>query len=262
MDQFISIVAAAIASAFAIDLIFAFRRRPRPHTAAYAAGISMFAIASCALAYGLTVGWTGTSYRVFYLLGAIVNIPFLALGSMYLVVGKRAGTVMFIACGAIAAISTTLTTTVAFARPLPEGGIPHEIFPPISEGFGPRLLAAIAGGTGAAILILLALVSLVRFWNRNRRVVWGNGLILAGTLAAAWGGTGLAIGEGAAFAVSLLAAAGLIWAGYRTAAGARAPIPSSAESQQNHPQGDQDRGRQPQPADPLVEEPPAEQGRK
>jgi uncharacterized membrane-anchored protein YitT (DUF2179 family) len=227
VESFISIAAAVIASAFAVDLILAFRRRPRPHTAAYAAGITMFAVASWALAYGLTAGWTGTSYRIFYLLGAIINIPFLALGSMYLVIGKRAGTIAFIVCGAIAAISTTLTTTVPFAQTLPEGGIPHEIFPPISEGFGPRLLAAIAGGTAASLLILLALISLFRFWKKNRRLVWGNALILSGTLAAAWGGTGLAIGEGAAFAVSLLLAAALIWAGYRLAAGARALSPSA-----------------------------------
>jgi hypothetical protein len=228
MEQFISIVAAAIASGFAVDLILGFRRKPRPHTAAYAAGISMFAIASWALAAGLTLGWTGASYRIFFLLGAIINIPFLALGSMYLVVGRRAGTIMFIACGAVAAISTTLTTTVAFSRALPAGGIPHDIFPPISDGFGPRLLAAIGAGTGATIIVVLALVSLFRFWNKNRRLVWGNGLIVAGTLAASWGGTGLAIGEGAAFAISLLLAAALIWAGYRLASGARSSPPSSA----------------------------------
>ena len=230
MEQFIAVVAATLATAFAVDLILDYRRKPRPHTGAYAAGISMFAIASWALAYGLTAGWTGASYRAFFLLGAIINIPFLALGSMYLVIGKRAGTIMFIACGAIAAISTTLTTTVTFANPLPEGGIPHEIFPPVSDGFGPRLLAAIAGGTGATIIILLAVLSLFRFWKKNRRLVWGNALILGGTLAATWGGTGLAIGEGAAFAISLLLAASLIWAGYRTASGARALTSSTAES--------------------------------
>ena len=31
-------------------------------------------------------------YRIFYLFGAILNIPFLALGSMFLVVGKRSAT--------------------------------------------------------------------------------------------------------------------------------------------------------------------------
>lgn len=230
MDQVIAGAAALIATGFAIDLIRNYRKRPRPHAAAYAAGISMFAVASWALAAGLTFGWQGWSYRLFFLLGAIINIPFLALGSMFLVVGRRAGHAMFIGTGAFAAISTTLTTTVPFARALPEGGIPHDIFPPISEGFGPRLLAAIGGGMGATILIVLAVVSLLRFWRTNRRLVWGNALIVAGTLAASWGGTGLAIGEGAAFAISLLLAATLIWGGFRVASGARARAPLPAQS--------------------------------
>lgn len=228
MEGLVAFVAAAVATAFTIDLIRSYLARPRPHTAAYAAGMAMFAIATWALAMALIGGWTGFSYRTFFLFGAILNIPFLALGSMYLVVGKKAGTITFIVVGAIAAISTTLTTTVPFVAELPPGGIPHDIFPPISEGFGPRLLAAIAGGLGASIIILLSLVSAFRFWNRNRRVVWGNILITGGTFAAAWGGTGLAIGEGAAFAISLLLAAGLIWAGYRVASGARRQTELSA----------------------------------
>ena len=82
---------------------------------------------------------------------------------------------------------------------------------------------------GATILIVLALVSVFRFWNKNRRIVWGNLLIVAGTLAAAWGGTGLALGEASGFALSLLLAVTLIWAGYRVASGGRrAPAPDGA----------------------------------
>ncbi|HUO46317.1 MAG TPA: hypothetical protein VM470_05745 [Acidimicrobiia bacterium] len=228
MDGLIAVGAAVISTAFTLDLARSYRRRPRPHTAAYGVGMALFAIATWALAAGLTFGWTGFSYRTFFLFGAILNIPLLALGSMYLVVGKRAGTITFLLVGAIAAISTTLTTTVAFAAPLPTGGIPHEIFPPISEGFGPRLLAAIAGGLAATVIIILSLVSIFRFWKKNQRVVWGNLLITAGTFAAAWGGTGLAVGEGAAFAISLLLAASLIWAGYRVASGARRALAVSA----------------------------------
>jgi len=221
MDGTLALIAGVISTAFTVDLALAFKRRPRPHTAAYTVGMAMFALATWALAFGLITGWNGASYRAFFLFGAILNIPYLALGSLYLVVGRRAGTVMFIIVAAITAISITLTTTVDFAAPLPPDGIPHDIFPPISEGFGPRLLAAIGGGTGATVIILLSVVSIFRFWRRNRRLVIGNVLITAGTLAAGGGGTGLAIGEGATFALSLLVAAALIWSGYRLATGAR-----------------------------------------
>lgn len=220
MDTTLAAVAAVAATIFTLDLVRDLLGRRRPHTAAYAVGIGMFAAATWALVAGLQLGWSGSVYRTFFLFGAVLNIPFLALGSMYLVVGKRSGTAMALALGGFSAISVTLVTTVPFDRDLPVGGIPTDIFPP-PDTFGPRLLAAIGGGAGATILIVLALVSVVRLWRSNRRIVYGNALILAGTLAAAWGGTGVALGEAAGFALSLLVASVLLWAGYRTTRGAR-----------------------------------------
>lgn len=220
MDSVLSFVAALAASFFAVDLWRDYRQRPRPHIAAYGVGISMFAIATWALFLGLTAGWTGANYRTFYLFGAVLNIPFLALGSMFLVVGKRSGHSMMLVLGAITAISTTLVLTVPFQTTLPSDGIPHDMF---ATGFGPRLFAIIGGAAGSTILIILALVSVVRFWKKNRAVVWGSLLVVAGTAAAAWGGTGLALGEASGFSLSLFLAAALIWAGYRVASGRRNP---------------------------------------
>lgn len=225
MDTTFSAVAGAAATIFAADLWRGYRSRPRPHIAAYAIGMTMFALATWALFVGVTFGWSGGAYRTFFLFGAILNIPFLALGSMFLVVGRRSGHAMTIFLGALAAISTTLTLTVDFQHELPIGGVPHDIF---ATGFGPRLFAAIGGALGATILMVLAAVSLIRFWTRDRQLVWGNALILAGTGAAASGGTVLAFGEATWFALSLLVAVTLIWAGYRVASGRR-PAPSQSD---------------------------------
>lgn len=223
MDSALALLAAVAATAFSVDLWLDWRRRPRPHIVAFAVGMTMFALATWAFYIGLSFGWSGPVYRAFYLFGAILNIPFLALGSMFLVVGRRSGNAMAIVLGALTAISVTLTATVPFANPLPETGVPHEIF---AEGFGPRLFAIIGGSSGATILIILALVSVFRLWRVNRKVVWGNLLIVAGTLAAASGGTGLALGESSAFALSLFLAVTLIWAGYRVASGGRKTSPA------------------------------------
>lgn len=222
MDAVLALLAALAATVFSVDLWLDWRRRPRPHIAAFGTGMTMFAIATWAFFFGLVFGWTGILYRTFYIFGAVLNIPFLALGSMFLVVGKRAGHIMAVALGALIAISLTLTATVPFANPLPETGVPHDVF---ASGFGPRLFAIIGGAMGATILIVLALVSVFRFWKTNRKIVWGNLLIVAGTFAAASGGTGLALGESSAFALSLLLAVTLIWAGYRVASGGRRPAP-------------------------------------
>jgi hypothetical protein len=232
MESLIAGVAGTAAGIFAIDLWRDYGRRPRPHVAAYATGMTLFAVATWCLFVGITVGWTGPVYRTFFLFGAVLNIPFLALGSMFLVVGRRSGHVMTIAIGAIAAIATTLTLTVPFEQPLPGGGIPHDMF---ATGFGPRLFAIIGGATGATILVILAIVSGFRFWNKDRRIVWGSLLIVAGTVAAAWGGTGLALGEAGGFALSLLLAVSFIWAGYRVASGRRQRHDRGPEGESEEP---------------------------
>lgn len=202
--------------------------------AAYASGITMFAFATWALLAGVVFGWTGAAYRIFFLFGAVLNIPVLALGSMFLVVGRRSGHAMTILLGGFAAISTTLALTVDFINPLPEEGVPTDIF---ATGFGPRMFAIIGGTVGSTILVTLALTSVVRFWNKNRAIVWGSLLIAAGVFAAAWGGTGVALGEAGGFALSLLLAVSLIWAGYRVASGGRRPRPADNGEQARRENG-------------------------
>lgn len=240
METLISIVAAGAATLFAADLWRDYNRKPRPHVAAYGAGMTMFAIATWSLFAGLTFGWNGAIYRTFFLFGAVLNILVLALGSMFLVVGRKSGHVMTVALGAFTAISTTLTLTVPFDNPLPAGGIPHDVF---SLGFSPRLFAIIGGAVGSTILLALALVSLIRFWRKNRLIVWGNALILAGVIAAAWGGTGLALGDGGGFAFSLLLAVSLIWGGYRVASGKRQGPPGQPEKADGEHRVDQLEGK-------------------
>ena len=228
MEAALALLAAVASTAFFADLVRSYRSKPRPHTAAYMMGIGFFAIATWALYVGLATGWTSASYRTFFLFGGIVNIPVLALGSMFLVVGKRAGHVMFLLLFPFFAIAVPMTVGQPFDKgPLPASGVPSGMDLWV-DVFGPRLWAAIGGGLGASLLILMALVSLFRFWKRNRRIVWGNISIVAGTFAAAGGGTGLALGEGGWFAVSLLTAAALIWAGFRIASGERQPAVNEA----------------------------------
>jgi MFS family permease len=229
MDRTISLVAAVAATGFALDLVVDARRRTRPHVAAYAAGVTMFAIATWALAIGINTGWTETSYRIFYLFGTVLNVLFLAVGSMFLVVGRRSGHVALLIAGAISAMATTLVTTVPFSNPLPTSGIPQDVFGSTIT-FGPRLFAVIGGAFGGSTIIVLSLVSAFRFWNKDRRIVAGNALIVAGTIAASAGGTSVGFLDATSvFAISLFAAAALIWLGYRVTRGGRrkvVPLPT------------------------------------
>lgn len=185
----------------------------------------MFALAAWALFSALTWGWNGFNYRIFFLFGGVLNIPFLALGSVFLSVGRRVGHIATVGLFGYSAMATTLVTTTPFARPLPTDGIPADIFLSIAEGgFGPRLLAAIGGGLGTVVLVGAALWGAIRFRRSNPRRAVANLVITAGVLAAAVGGTILGfLHESSAFSISLLAAASLIWWGYRLASGPSPP---------------------------------------
>ena len=237
MDGALALIAASLASGFAIDLWRSQARRSRFHALAWATAMSMYAIATWTLAWGLLQGWTDSSFRVFYYLGAIVNIPILALGSIALVRGEKAGrrfVGFLIPFFALAAWSTMVAPAVGEIANVgvPEGSavfqqgmIDDPAVPPIPS---PRTFAAIAGGLGTVIVIGLAAISAVRRRD-DRNAVLGNVLIILGTLAPAFGGSLTALGEGGAFAISLLVGAALLWAGYRVARRA-SYRPSAAES--------------------------------
>jgi len=225
MDAALALIAAVVAGGFAIDLWRSQLRRPRFHALAWATAMTLFAIATSTLAWGLVRGWSDSSFRVFYYLGAIVNIPVLALGSVALVRGERAARAalaFLIPFLALAAWSTMVAPAVGSVDQIgvPEGSavfqrgmIDAPGTPPIPS---PRTFAAIAGGLGTVIVVGLAAASMVRRRN-NRDAVLGNGLIIGGTAAPALGGSLTALGEGGAFAISLLVGAALLWAGYRVA---------------------------------------------
>ncbi len=225
MELTFAVLAAAAATGFAADLTRSHLRRPRPHAAAWAAAIGLYAAATWALVAGLGAGWTDTTFRVFFFFGAIASVPLLALGSVYLVAGDRAGRVTRDGVLFFLAAAAWVTMTAIPAGPVADVGVPEgsEVFAmPVNDIYGgvtlpsPRLFAAVAGGGGTLVIVALAVASIAR---RGRAVARGNLLIVAGTLVPATGGSLTALGEGAAFAVSLLGGVVLLWAGYRTLSG-------------------------------------------
>lgn len=239
MQQFAAFVAASAATGFAVELYLGWRHRPRPHAAAWTAALAAFAAATWALAVGLTIGWGSLTFRVFYYLGAIANIPLLAAGSVYLVLGPKAGRRFAYAVGGwlllglLAVLAAPLVADVP-ASQLPKGSELYDFtFRLGGVGLpGPRIFAVFSGAVGTVVVVGLALYSAVRFLRSSPRLAGGNGLIVLGTLAPAFGGTLTALGEGGGLAVSLLIGAALLWAGYRVASSAprpERPVPSSAE---------------------------------
>jgi len=225
MDEFLAILAAGAATGLLIELVAAYRVRPRSHIRAWAIALSLYAAATWMLVIGLVFGWSSPVFRLFYGLGAILNVPFLGIGSAYLVVGETAGRRLFEWFSIAGLFALFVTFTAPFVAPLAEPGLPagSEVFADIGTvgPAGPRFYALTFNVAGTLLLVGLAAWSAVRFWSTNRRLVAGNALIVLGGLFPAFGGSLFAVGETSGFALSLFFGAAMLWAGFRVASGGR-----------------------------------------
>lgn len=77
-----SLVATVVSGLFSFRLLARWRERRANRALVYwGASLAMFCLASAALTVGASIGWNAAIFRVFYLFGAVLNVPWLALGS-------------------------------------------------------------------------------------------------------------------------------------------------------------------------------------
>jgi hypothetical protein len=218
----LAFLATAIATVFAQATGVRWSHSKAPHQGAWTFALALFALASAALATGASTEWDEGAFRIFYLFGAILTVPWLALGTIYLLygqtIGNRVRTVLLVFTG--------LAIGVMLASPIhgtiaPDGGIPVG-----KDHFGvlPRALAGAASGLGAIVVFAGAAWSAIRFARKrdSGALVAGNTLIALGVLVLSSGGLlqGV-VGQDESFVISLAAGIAVIYAGFAVASGAR-----------------------------------------
>lgn len=221
MDVVLAAVAALVAGGFSVRLFRSAAIRPRLHVRLWAIAMAMYAVATLLLTVGLAFGWTSLSFRLFYLLGAVANIPFLAAGSVALVLGEEIGKRFAAGVAGFCVAAAVAVFTAPLIAPIDTPGVPagSELFEwtVAVGGFslpGPRVFAVIAGSLGTIIVIALAAWSAIRWWGDQRRRSVANVFIVAGVVAPALGGSLTAFGEAGGLAVSLLVGAVLLYTGF------------------------------------------------
>ncbi len=185
------LAAAAIALVFAALLGRQFIRRRRPYQALWAVALLMYAVASLAMFLGILDGWTTGEYRVYWLLGAVLNVPYLALGELYLLVKRRAVVdgllvvLLFLTAFATSRVRTASIQMEPLSNDLPLG---KEAF---GDGTLPYRLAQLYAYPAYVLLIAGCVWSAWRM--RGRRDLRDR---FTGTLGVAVGATIVAIGSG------------------------------------------------------------------
>src|SRR5437660_5527044 len=220
--------AALISATFAFLLARQWIARRRPHQLAWTVALAMFMVATLAAAQGVRLGWTPGLFRAYYLYGAIVNVQFLAVGTVELLskrrwVGHVFAAIVFVAAsyGAAARASAHLDAAVL------DGvrGIPEARFV-ITGTALTRTLSRYYSYTSFTIVVLGALFSALRLSRQHsapnaahlRRLATGNLLIAAGTFVVAAASIAGRPGGGSEvamlFSIGLLAGVSLMFAGF------------------------------------------------
>ncbi len=235
---FAAVVATVVSTVFAQATSVRYHRGRKPHELAWTVALALFALASVALFLGASTGWDGGTYRAFFLLGAVLNVPWLALGTVYLMGGRRladrvrTGLVFFSGLAVGALLSTPI-----------HGTLPDERIPVGKEHLDalPRILAAVGSGLGATVLLVGALTSSVRYLGRRgrgepgaARLAGANGLIALGTLVLSSGGLVQGrvanIDKDEAFAICTATGISVIYAGFWIASLSGVPSRSARRS--------------------------------
>ena len=218
------LAAAVVAFAFAASLARRFVRSRRIHLAMWCAALVMYAIASLAVAGGALAGWNRTLFEVYWILGAVLNVPLLAAGEIHLL---RRGPVLDVAVWVVLAFVFAYTVAVtrgaavsaaALAERLPSG---KEIF---GDGSAAYRLPQLISIPSYVILVAGAAWSAWRMRGRPelRGRFVGTLLVAAGaTITAAAGSAFAAVGNLPAFSLSLLAGVAVMFLGFRRASESR-----------------------------------------
>ena len=210
------LAAAGVAGAFSLSLSRGWTARRRPNLLAWAVALAMFALASGAAAWGLLWGWSSGVFRTYYLFGAVVNVPVLALGSIYLLAPRAAGHV----AAAVVAGASLWAAFKVMSAPLDPVALAVSSIPVGSAVIGEssRALSRIYSYAGFVVVVGGALWSAYRLRRRDqddlRRLAAANSLIALGTLVVAVASGFARYGRGAVFAVGLLAGISVMFAGF------------------------------------------------
>jgi len=174
-----------VSGAFAVAVAMQYARKRRPSQLAWAIGLLLFTVAAFMGYLARSGGATELEYRLFYLFGAITNVAWLALGTVFIVAPRygRAALALVLALSAVA-VYAVFASPVDIAVAVDTGkGYP--------DGSLPRILAAIGSGVGSVVLFGGALWSAWVFFrrrNQGRRAL-ANAVIAVGVLIVAAGGT-------------------------------------------------------------------------
>jgi hypothetical protein len=232
MNPIFPLLAIVIAWLFAGQLGRQYLQRRRAHALAWSISLFLFGLGHVGVLIGITAGWSPGVFGMYWLAGALLNVPMLAVGQLHLMDAKRS--VLWWTLGGLAVVwnvaFTLMATYDGAALAAAAGGVPTGAA--VIGGEGPQALASsTAYGLLRPMTYTFAIVVLGCAWSAFRMKRWALLLIALGTTVAA-AGSGV-IGSDVDYLFPVLSAVGVgvMYLGFRVVTGpARTPAPATAAS--------------------------------
>ncbi|HEX6208803.1 MAG TPA: hypothetical protein VF058_10670 [Actinomycetota bacterium] len=225
------LLATLVALVFGAHLALRYARRRAPHEGLWSLAMLMYAGASAVLALGVQDGWSAGEFRIYWLLGAVLTVPYFAAGELYLLARRR----RWIAHLGVAALALATVWGVIEVWGAPvDRAVLGETFPLGREVFGdgtlPHRLAQYFSFPAYFFLLGGATYSAGRMRGKEelKDRFRGTALIAIGaTIVAIGSGVGAGLGNFALFSVSLAAGAAVTYWGFLVATRRRTAAPAA-----------------------------------
>ncbi|HJR19956.1 MAG TPA: glutaredoxin domain-containing protein [Actinomycetota bacterium] len=212
-------VAALVSAIFAVQLLSRYAQRKRLPQLAWGIAMTMYALASLAVAGGVSGGWDPTLFRIYYLFGALLNVPYLALGSVALI-GKRALSALALS---VVLVATAYAIVKVAGTSMVADALMTEQIPRGKDTWADQSVPRLASVYSISAYVVVLLVTFATSTRRTaRRVgaerVRANRLIALGVTIVAVGSTALTrVGRGSAFSITLAVGVVVMYLGFRMA---------------------------------------------
>jgi hypothetical protein len=215
-EAVLPLVATVISSEFALALLRRWRASRRPYLRSWALSLLFFAAGSAFLWYAEAFGWSGPVFRGYYMCGALLSVPWLAMGELELLAPP---TVTRILLAFLVLFSLDAAITIGAAPFVAGTRIGGYGVPAGKDVFGalPRVLVVVSNSVGTLVVVGGTLWSGWRSRGRGpaaRARFRGTLVITLGVLVAAAGGALTFLSKVNSQATTLTAGVAVMYAGF------------------------------------------------
>jgi hypothetical protein len=215
-EAWVPLVATVISFEFTMALWRRWRESRRSYLRSWLLSLAFFTAGCAALWYGVAFGWSSPTFRAYYLFGAFLAAPWLALGELELLLAPKLARVIGFMLALVSLDMALVIAAVSFVEGRSVAGfaIPHgkDLFP-----VSVRVMVVLANVLGTFVVVGGTLWSGWRSRGGGPAAAArfrGTMLITVGVLFAAGGGGLTFLGQANALAGSLAIGVGLMYFGF------------------------------------------------